>query len=72
MGAPPSFLENAVALVNTADTLMSYKPCWHISLPCNCDFERPPPESAKEFLYVLMMRGCKKRAALHLSRRAMT
>eukprot|EP00124_Ichthyophonus_hoferi_P001198 Ihof_evm8s57 gene=Ihof_evmTU8s57 len=46
-----AFLRNTVALVNTADESMKYKPCWHISLPCNCDFTRPPPPDQYDKLF---------------------
>ena len=54
LGAGETFLDNSIALVNTADKLMKYRPCWHISLPCNCDFERPPPQEEWDTLYVFV------------------
>lgn len=53
LGVGGGFLENSVALVNTADEAMEFRPCWHISLPCNCDFGRPPPLDQRDFLYVV-------------------
>lgn len=57
LGAPEGFLDNAVALVNTADEAMNYLPCWHISLPCNCDFDRPPSQDKRDFLCVKVPPG---------------
>eukprot|EP00123_Amoebidium_parasiticum_P001679 comp12831_c0_seq1/m.7991 comp12831_c0_seq1/g.7991 ORF comp12831_c0_seq1/g.7991 comp12831_c0_seq1/m.7991 type:complete len:462 (-) comp12831_c0_seq1:351-1736(-) len=50
-GAGSTFLHNSIALVNTADVLMGYRPCWHVSLPCNCDFKRPPPQEEYDVLF---------------------
>eukprot|EP01134_Creolimax_fragrantissima_P004253 CFRG4253T1 len=49
--APHDFVNNSIALVNTADTAMAYKPCWDVSLPCNCDFERPPKPHEHDVLF---------------------
>ncbi|KNC81485.1 hypothetical protein SARC_06194 [Sphaeroforma arctica JP610] len=48
--APHDFVNNSIALVNTADEVMAYKPCWDVSLPCNCDFDRPPKPSEHDVL----------------------